>query len=342
LNIEKKSLLKGFKLSDHTTLRVGGLATTVCEIQSPSDIQDFVHEYGNQDFFVLGGGSNIVAPDHEIKTPIAYMQLVNSSAKTDGDFVEINAGSGMLWDDFVADAVDQGLSGVETLSGIPGTVGASPIQNIGAYGTEVNSSIKSVQLVDGTTGKSRILTNEELKFSYRFSILKNLTSRFIIENVTFRLKRDKNSKITNYPQVAESLGINPGESVSIKELRNAILAIRKSKGMILDSKDHDTFSVGSFFINPIMEKDKVPTNAPMYENESGKVKTSAAWLIEQAGFEKGFRLGGAMISSKHTLAIANSGNATAEDVIELSNLITSGVLQKFGIALTIEPRILKF
>ena len=334
--------LKGFKLSDHTTLRVGGLATTVCEIQSPSDIQDFVHEYGNQDFFVLGGGSNIVAPDHEIKTPIAYMQLVNSSAKTDGDFVEINAGSGMLWDDFVADAVDQGLSGVETLSGIPGTVGASPIQNIGAYGTEVNSSIKSVQLVDGTTGKSRILTNEELKFSYRFSILKNLTSRFIIENVTFRLKRDKNSKITNYPQVAELLGIKPGESVSIKELRNTILAIRKSKGMILDSKDHDTFSVGSFFINPIMEKDKVPTNAPMYENESGKVKTSAAWLIEQAGFEKGFRLGGAMISSKHTLAIANSGNATAEDVIELSNLITSGVLQKFGIALTIEPRILKF
>jgi UDP-N-acetylmuramate dehydrogenase len=333
--------LKGFKLSDHTTLRVGGLATTVCEIQSPSDIQDFVHEYGNQDFFVLGGGSNIVAPDHEIKTPIAYMQLVNSSAKTDGDFVEINAGSGMLWDDFVADAVDQGLSGVETLSGIPGTVGASPIQNIGAYGTEVNSSIKSVQLVDGTTGKSRILTNEELKFSYRFSILKNLTSRFIIENVTFRLKRDKNSKITNYPQVAESLGINPGESVSIKELRNTILAIRKSKGMILDSKDHDTFSVGSFFINPIMEKDKVPTNAPMYDNKSGKVKTSAAWLIEQAGFEKGFRLGGAMISSKHTLAIANSGNATAEDVIELSNLITSGVLQKFGIALTIEPRILK-
>jgi UDP-N-acetylmuramate dehydrogenase len=332
--------LKGFKLSDHTTLRVGGLATTVCEIQSPSDIQDFVHEYGNQDFFVLGGGSNIVAPDHEIKTPIAYMQLVNSSAKTDGDFVEINAGAGMLWDDFVADAVDQGLSGVETLSGIPGTVGASPIQNIGAYGTEVNSSIKSVQLVDGTTGKSRILTNEELKFSYRFSILKNLTSRFIIENVTFRLKRDKNSKITNYPQVAESLGINPGESVSIKELRKTILAIRKSKGMILDAKDHDTFSVGSFFINPIMEKDKVPTNAPMYENQSGKVKTSAAWLIEQAGFEKGFRLGGAMISSKHTLAIANSGNATAEDVIELSNLITSGVLQKFGIALTIEPRIL--
>ena len=332
--------LKGFKLSDHTTLRVGGLATTVCEIQSPSDIQDFVHEYGNQDFFVLGGGSNIVAPDHEIKTPIAYMQLVNSSAKTDGDFVEINAGAGMLWDDFVADAVDQGLSGVETLSGIPGTVGASPIQNIGAYGTEVNSAIKSVQLVDGTTGKSRILTNEELKFSYRFSILKNLTSRFIIENVTFRLKRDKNSKITNYPQVAESLGINPGESVSIKELRNTILAIRKSKGMILDAKDHDTFSVGSFFINPIMEKDKVPTNAPMYENQSGKVKTSAAWLIEQAGFEKGFRLGGAMISSKHTLAIANSGNATAEDVIELSNLITSGVLQKFGIALTIEPRIL--
>ena len=332
--------LKNFKLSDHTSLRVGGLALNVCEIQSPSDIQEFVHEYGNQEFFVLGGGSNIVAPDHEIKTPIAYMQLVNSSTKTDGDFVEINAGAGMNWDDFVADAVDQGLAGVETLSGIPGTVGASPIQNIGAYGSEVKTSIKSLQIVDGSTGKSRILNNDELKFSYRYSMLKDLSSRFIIENVTFKLKREKNSKITNYPQVAESLGVNPGESVPVKELRKVIIEIRKSKGMVLNLNDHDTFSVGSFFINPVMSKELVPTNAPMYEHESGKVKTSAAWLIEQSGFEKGFRHGGAMISSKHTLAISNSGNATAEDVIELSNRIRSGVKQKFGIELTIEPKIL--
>ena len=332
--------LKNFKLSDHTSLRVGGLALNVCEIQSPSDIQEFVHEYGNQEFFVLGGGSNIVAPDHEIKTPIAYMQLVNSSTKTDGDFVEINAGAGMNWDDFVADAVDQGLAGVETLSGIPGTVGASPIQNIGAYGSEVKTSIKSLQIVDGSTGKSRILNNDELKFSYRYSMLKDLSSRFIIENVTFKLKREKNSKITNYPQVAESLGVNPGESVPVKELRKVIIEIRKSKGMVLNTNDHDTFSVGSFFINPVMSKELVPTNAPMYEHESGKVKTSAAWLIEQSGFEKGFRHGGAMISSKHTLAISNSGNATAEDVIELSNRIRSGVKQKFGIELTIEPKIL--
>ena len=332
--------LKNFKLSDHTSLRVGGLALNVCEIQSPSDIQEFVHEYGNQEFFVLGGGSNIVAPDHEIKTPIAYMQLVNSSTKTDGDFVEITAGAGMNWDDFVADAVDQGLAGVETLSGIPGTVGASPIQNIGAYGSEVKTSIKSLQIVDGSTGKSRILNNDELKFSYRYSMLKDLSSRFIIENVTFKLKREKNSKITNYPQVAESLGINPGESVPVKELRKVIIEIRKSKGMVLNPNDHDTFSVGSFFINPVMTKELVPTNAPMYEHESGKVKTSAAWLIEQSGFEKGFRHGGAMISSKHNLAISNSGNATAEDVIELSNRIKSGVKQKFGIELNIEPKIL--
>ena len=332
--------LRNFKFSEHTTLRVGGNATTVCEISSPSDIQEFVNEYGNGEFFVLGGGSNIVAPDHEIKTPVAYMQLFNSSTKTDGDFVEINAGAGMLWDDFVADAVDQGLSGVETLSGIPGTVGASPIQNIGAYGSEVKSSIKNLQLVDGATGKSRILTKDELNFSYRYSMLKDLTSRFIIENVTFRLKREKNSSITNYPQVAQVLNVNPGEAVPLKSLRNAILEIRKSKGMILNEKDSDTFSVGSFFINPIMEKDKVPSGAPMYENESGKVKTSAAWLIEQSGFEKGFRHGGAVISQKHTLAITNSGNATAEDILELSNLITSKVKQKFAIDLTVEPRIL--
>ena len=312
----------------------------VCEISSPSDIQDFVHEYGNDNFFVLGGGSNIVAPDHEIKTPIAYMQIINSSAKTDGEYVEITAGAGMNWDEFVADAVDQGLSGVETLSGIPGTIGASPIQNIGAYGSEVKNTIKSVQLVDGTTGKSRILTNEELNFKYRYSMLKDLTSRFIIENVTFRLKREKNSKITNYPQVADFLNINPGEPVPLKSLRNAIMEIRKSKAMILDEKDPNTFSVGSFFINPVLEKEKVPSGAPMYEHESGKVKTSAAWLIEQSGFTKGFRHGGAMISQKHTLAITNSGNATAEDIVELSNLITSKVKQKFTIDLVIEPKIL--
>ena len=332
--------LKNFKLADHTTLRVGGTALIVCEISSPSDIQDFVHEYGNDNFFVLGGGSNIVAPDHEIKTPIAYMQIINSSAKTDGEYVEITAGAGMNWDEFVADAVDQGLSGVETLSGIPGTIGASPIQNIGAYGSEVKNTIKSVQLVDGTTGKSRILTNEELNFKYRYSMLKDLTSRFIIENVTFRLKREKNSKITNYPQVADFLNINPGEPVPLKSLRNAIMEIRKSKAMILDEKDPNTFSVGSFFINPVLEKEKVPSGAPMYENESGKVKTSAAWLIEQSGFTKGFRHGGAMISQKHTLAITNSGNATAEDIVELSNLITSKVKQKFTIDLIIEPKIL--
>ena len=193
MSVVKK--LKDFNLATHTSLRIGGVAKNVCEITSPVDIQEFVMEYGNKDFFVLGGGSNIVAPDHEINTPIALMKIVNQSTKIDQDFIEITAGAGLNWDEFVEDVVSQGYSGIETLSGIPGTVGATPIQNVGAYGSEVKSTIKSIQIVDGSTGKTRQLTNEELKFSYRNSILKSMTSKFIIENITFRFKKEKSWKV---------------------------------------------------------------------------------------------------------------------------------------------------
>ncbi|MFZ9876206.1 MAG: UDP-N-acetylmuramate dehydrogenase [Candidatus Nanopelagicales bacterium] len=337
-NVKK---LKNFKLSDHTSLKIGGSAQSVCEITSPVDIQDFILEFGDKDFFVLGGGSNIVAPDHEIKTPIAFMKIVKQNTKLDNDFIEITAGAGLLWDEFVEDVVDQGFAGIETLSGIPGTVGATPIQNVGAYGSEVKSTIKSVQIVDGSTGKIRQLTNEDLKFGYRTSSLKNMQSKFIIENVTFRFKKSKESNLTNYLEVAKFLNINPGSFVPIKELRKAIIEIRKSKGMVLDPKDSDTYSVGSFFINPVLPKNEIPENAPIYDAPDGKHKTSAAWLIEQAGFNKGYKLKNAYISNKHTLAICNSGNATAQEIISLAEKIKSGVLDKFKIELQIEPKILK-
>ena len=337
-NVKK---LKNFKLSDHTSLKIGGSAQSVCEITSPVDIQDFILEFGDKDFFVLGGGSNIVAPDHEIKTPIAFMKIVKQNTKLDNDFIEITAGAGLLWDEFVEDVVDQGFAGIETLSGIPGTVGATPIQNVGAYGSEVKSTIKSVQIVDGSTGKIRQLTNEDLKFGYRTSSLKNMQSKFIIENVTFRLKKSKESNLTNYPEVAKFLNVNPGSFVPIKELRKAIIEIRKSKGMVLDPKDSDTYSVGSFFINPVLPKNEIPENAPIYDAPDGKHKTSAAWLIEQAGFNKGYKLNNAYISNKHTLAICNSGNATAQEIVALAEKIKSGVLAKFKIELQIEPKILK-
>ena len=184
-NVKK---IKDFKLAEHTSLKIGGIAETVCEITSPVDIQDFILEFGSKDFFVLGGGSNIVAPDHEIKTPIALMKIVKQTTKLDNDFIEITAGAGINWDEFVEDVVDQGFAGIETLSGIPGTIGATPIQNVGAYGSEVKSTIKTLQIVDGSTGKIRQLSNEELKFEYRTSSLKNMQSKFIIENVTFRFK----------------------------------------------------------------------------------------------------------------------------------------------------------
>ncbi|MGA1310484.1 MAG: UDP-N-acetylmuramate dehydrogenase [Candidatus Nanopelagicales bacterium] len=337
-NVKK---FKNFKLSEHTSLKIGGSAQSVCEITSPVDIQDFILEFGDKDFFVLGGGSNIVAPDHEIKTPIAFMKIVKQNTKLDNDFIEITAGAGLLWDEFVEDVVDQGFAGIETLSGIPGTVGATPIQNVGAYGSEVKSTIKSVQIVDGSTGKIRQLTNEDLKFGYRTSSLKNMQSKFIIENVTFRLKKSKESNLTNYPEVAKFLNVNPGSFVPIKELRKAIIEIRKSKGMVLDPKDCDTYSVGSFFINPVLPKNEIPENAPIYDAPDGKHKTSAAWLIEQAGFNKGYKLKNAYISNKHTLAICNSGNATAQEIVALAEKIKSGVLAKFKIELQIEPKILK-
>lgn len=337
-NVKK---LKNFKLADHTSLRIGGIAHTVCEITSPVDIQDFILEFGNKDFFVLGGGSNIVAPDNEISTPIALMKIVKQTTKLDNDFIEITAGAGISWDEFVEDVVDQGFAGIETLSGIPGTIGATPIQNVGAYGSEVKSTIKSLQIVDGTTGKIRQLSNEELKFGYRTSSLKNMLSKFIIENVTFRFKMKKESNLTNYPEVANFLKVNPGTSVPIKELRKAILEIRKSKGMVLNPLDSDTYSVGSFFINPVMPKEEIPENAPIYDAPNGKFKTSAAWLIEQAGFNKGYKFNNAYISNKHTLAICNSGNASAQEIIALAEKIRSGVLAKFKIELQIEPKILK-
>ncbi len=334
--------LKNFKLADHTSLRIGGLAQTVCEITSPVDIQEFVLEYGNKDFFVLGGGSNIVAPDYEIKTPIAFMKIVKQTTKIDQDFIEITAGAGVIWDEFVDDVVDQGFSGIETLSGIPGTIGATPIQNVGAYGSEVKSTIKSIQIVDGSTGKIRQLSNQDLNFGYRTSSLKNMQSKFIIENVTFRFKKSKESNLTNYPEVANFLKVTPGSYVPIKELRKAIIEIRKSKGMVLNPDDSDTYSVGSFFINPVLPKNEIPDNAPVYDAADGKVKTSAAWLIEHSGFSKGYKLGNAYISNKHTLAICNSGQASATEVIKLAEQIKNGVLNKFKIELQIEPKILKF
>jgi len=337
-NVKK---IKDFKLAEHTSLKIGGIAETVCEITSPVDIQDFILEFGSKDFFVLGGGSNIVAPDHEIKTPIALMKIVKQTTKLDNDFIEITAGAGINWDEFVEDVVDQGFAGIETLSGIPGTIGATPIQNVGAYGSEVKSTIKTLQIVDGSTGKIRQLSNEELKFEYRTSSLKNMQSKFIIENVTFRFKKNKESNLTNYPEVANFLKVTPGTSVPIKELRKAILEIRKSKGMVLNSLDSDTYSVGSFFINPVLPKNQIPENAPIYDAPDGKVKTSAAWLIEQAGFNKGFKLNNAYISNKHNLAICNSGNASAQEIIALAEKIKSGVLNKFKIELQIEPKILK-
>ena len=337
-NVKK---IKDFKLAEHTSLKIGGIAETVCEITSPVDIQDFILEFGSKDFFVLGGGSNIVAPDHEIKTPIALMKIVKQTTKLDNDFIEITAGAGINWDEFVEDVVDQGFAGIETLSGIPGTIGATPIQNVGAYGSEVKSTIKTLQIVDGSTGKIRQLSNEELKFEYRTSSLKNMQSKFIIENVTFRFKKNKESNLTNYPEVANFLKVIPGTSVPIKELRKAILEIRKSKGMVLNSLDSDTYSVGSFFINPVLPKNQIPENAPVYDAPEGKSKTSAAWLIEQAGFNKGFKLNNAYISNKHNLAICNSGNASAQEIIALAEKIKSGVLNKFKIELQIEPKILK-
>lgn len=317
-------------LAELTTLRVGGTPNSLVIATSESKIIEAVS--ANPNALVLGGGSNLIVSDNfrgdVIK--IESQGFENDESACAGAWVTVAAGHN--WNDFVTSAVANGWTGIEGLAGIPGTVGATPIQNVGAYGQSVSETIAQVRAWNKKTNSVDTIFSADCEFGYRTSIFKANLDTWVILSVTFQLPLGTMSAPIAYNELAAKLDVELGDRVSTSDLRNAVLELRAGKGMVLDDFDHDTWSVGSYFMNPRVSV--APEAAPNWPDADGMVKVSAAWLIEQSGFNKGFSLNGrAALSSKHTLAITNRGNATSADVSELADHIVKGVKAKFKIEL---------
>ena len=244
----------------------------------------------------------------------------------------------------MATAVEQEWSGIEALSGIPGLVGATPIQNVGAYGSEVAQTIARVRTFDRSTGRQASFSVADCGFGYRTSRFKAERDRYLVLEVTFQFTLGSLSAPIRYAELARTLGVPVGTRVPAADVRRAVLGLRAGKGMVLDAADRDTWSAGSFFTNPILDPDaaaSLPADAPRFPQPDGRVKTSAAWLIEHAGYGKGFGAdlgaGRATLSGKHTLAVTNRGGATADELLALARVVRGGVQQTFGVTLVAEP-----
>ena len=323
-------------LAELTTLRVGGTPSSLTVVTTQLQLIEAVSASGPE-VLILGGGSNLLVSDdfagEVIK--IETQGFTNDESACAGAWVTVEAGHD--WNDFVSAAVANGWTGIEGLAGIPGTVGATPIQNVGAYGQSVSETIAQVRAWNRKTKEVEILFAADCEFGYRTSIFKANPDTWVILSVTFQLPLGTMSAPISYDELAKKLDVNLGDRVLTSDLQRAVLELRAGKGMVLDSSDHDTWSVGSFFMNPRVTQ--APEGAPNWPEVNGSVKVSAAWLIEQAGFGKGFTLNGrAALSGKHTLAISNQGNATSADILELAQHLRNGVYEKFTIELKPEPR----
>ena len=337
------------ELAAFTTLRVGGPATRFVVATTTDRIIDAVSECDarGEPLLVLGGGSNLLVADEGFDGTVVRIAnrglTVESAHRGGGALVRVAAGE--VWDDVVSVAVGHGWSGVEALSGIPGSAGATPVQNVGAYGQEVADTVASVRAWDRQEGRVRTLAAVDCEFTYRHSRFKDERfrggPRFVILEVTFQLTLADLSVPVRYPELARLLGVEPGGRAPLAEVRSAVLSLRRSKGMVVDPADHDTWSAGSFFTNPILTPAlaaALPKEAPRWPLPDGRVKTSAAWLIEHAGFGRGYGLPGpAALSTRHTLALTNRGSASAKDLLDLARVIRDGVSAAFGVELTPEP-----
>jgi UDP-N-acetylmuramate dehydrogenase len=289
----------------------------------------------------LGGGTNVLVSDAGFEGTV--IRITNNSLVAEVDACSgatLTIGAGENWDDFVALTIERGFAGLETLSGIPGTIGAAPIQNIGAYGHEVAEFITRVRTYDRKAKTVKTFTNGECEFEYRSSIFKRNPGQFIILDVQFQIRIGDSSDPITYLELAKKLDVQMGDKAPVQTVRQAVLELRASKGMLLDPNDSDSWSAGSFFTNPVVSQqaaDALPDAAPKWPLIDGRVKISAAWLIENAGMHKGDEVGGARISTKHVLALTNAGDATATDLIELAKSAQTKVYEKFAIKL--EPEV---
>lgn len=328
-------------LNQYTSLRVGGPAKNFISVATEDEIIAAIEAAGDAPILILGGGSNVLISDQGFDGTVIH--IANNQAQSEVDACSgatLTIGAGENWDEFVAATIARGFAGLETLSGIPGTVGAAPIQNIGAYGHEVSEFITRVRTYDRVAKAVKTFTNSECEFEYRNSIFKRTPGRYIVLSVQFQIRRGEISTPITYAELAQKLGIEVGQKAPVVDVRDAVLELRGAKGMLLDADDHDSWSAGSFFTNPIITAEvasSLPAGAPQWPLDDGRVKTSAAWLIENSGIAKGRTLGGARVSSKHVLALTNSGSATAEEIAQLAREVRASVLEKFGI--TLEPEV---
>jgi UDP-N-acetylmuramate dehydrogenase len=282
---------------------------------------------------VLGGGSNVVAPD--AGWPGDVVAVRNRGIERDGETLTVQAGE--PWDDVVAYAVGNQLAGIEALSGIPGTTGATPIQNVGAYGQEVAQTITAVRVWDRAEKSERTLTPEECGFGYRDSRLKREPGRFVVLDVTFALHAGELSRPVGYAELARRLGVEVGESASLADVRAAVIELRRGKGMVLDPDDPDSRSAGSFFTNPIVPADRAVDGCPSWPAGDGHVKLSAAWLVQSAGFGRGTREGRVGTSSRHSLALTTEPGATTAELLAFADRVVTAVREQFGVTLVPEP-----
>jgi UDP-N-acetylmuramate dehydrogenase len=333
-------------LSGLTTLRVGGPARTLVTADMTEEVLETLAacDAAGDPVLVLGAGSNLVVADAGFAGTALSVRTRGVEVAVDGDHVRVAVAAGEPWDDLVARAVAEGWAGLEALSGIPGLVGATPVQNVGAYGHEVASCIVEVDVLDRATGLRTPWPAPQCGFGYRTSRFKRATGEYVVLGVVLRLRRTASAAPVAYQELADRLGVELGATAPAAEVREAVLALRRGKGMVLDDTDHDTWSVGSFFVNPVLDASPaatLPDGAPRWPAPDGRVKTSAAWLIERAGFARGF--GGALtggrasLSSKHTLAVTNRGAATTADVLVVARAVRDGVRERFGIVLEPEP-----
>ena len=324
-------------LSRQTTLELGGPARRMISAATDDALIDAIRDCDarGERAFVLGSGSNVVFADEGFDGTV--VRVATRGIVIDGDVVDVAAGE--PWDDLVAWSVRSGRAGLECLSGIPGLVGATPMQNVGAYGQEVKDTLVRVRAWDRQAGRVVSLSREECRLSYRHSMLKETAWRGVVLRVSFELKRSASASV-RYAELARALG---GESAPLGAVRAAVLALRRSKGMVLDPFDADTRSAGSFFVNPTMDEAAYAALAaragdvPRFPAEGGRVKVPAAWLIERAGFAKGTARGRAAISTKHALALTNRGGATTAELIALAREIRDAVHARFAVTLDPEP-----
>jgi UDP-N-acetylmuramate dehydrogenase len=333
-------------LAPLTTLRLGGPARRIVEAHGEDEAVAAVRaaDAASEPLLLLAGGSNVVISDNGF--PGTVVRLLTRGVERRGDgSIEVQAGE--PWDPFVERSVAEGLSGIECLSGIPGSVGATPIQNVGAYGQDVSETIVSVRAYDRRTERVEELPGEACEFTYRSSAFKRNPGRWIVLAVTFALDRRPDSRPVRYPELARALGVELGATAPLADVREAVLALRRGKGMVIDPSDPDSVSAGSFFTNPILSaadfealRQRAGDGAgpPAFPEPDGRVKTSAAWLVERAGFGRGYGMPGpAAISTKHSLALTNRGGATTAELLALAREVADGVERELGVRLVPEP-----